>query len=325
MEDGGTLHLGENLDMPVLVQLIPGMSVLSLMGDLLGVPQGVPVGRRALLRKSCSERLWNAMGPLGSTGSLRIPQVLSPDGIGANAMRGETERISDMTSDSLSADLERTFGGELPSAWRKVADDPSGFLAAYSGLIRTVWGSVAPLWNQAEPLLEREIQRVGVASVTGTMDALLANLSPRISFADGNLRLPDNAPRVESVAIRKLTLMPLVSGTRACVYRVDDGHARIGYPVTGLAPLLAGGGSRREGPTDTLAMMLGELRAVILRKGNQPVSMGKLADLLQCTAGTVTYHCRQLERAGLLCRERKGREVRILRTLKGEALMDALS
>ncbi|MDQ1007712.1 hypothetical protein QFZ82_002197 [Streptomyces sp. V4I23] len=33
-------------------------------------------------------------------------------------------------------------------------------------------------------------------------------------------------------------------------------------------------------------MTLGELRAVILRKGNRPVSMGKLADLLHCTAGS---------------------------------------
>ncbi|WP_050514557.1 MarR family transcriptional regulator [Streptomyces rimosus] len=245
---------------------------------------------------------------------------------GPNAMREEIERIADTTPDSLLADLERTFGGEAPAAWRKVVDHPAAFLISYSGLVRAVWDAVAPVWHRAKPLLEREIERVGTASVTGTMGALLAGLSPRTAFVDGHLRLPDHTPLAHGVAVRKLTLMPLVSGTRACVLRLgDDGHAYIGYPVTGLAPLLGGGEDRAEGSADALALTLGELRAVILRKGNQSVSMGKLADLLHCTAGTVTYHCRQLEQAGLLYRERQGREVRVLRTLRGDALVDALS
>ncbi|PZT69543.1 hypothetical protein DN402_23700 [Streptomyces sp. SW4] len=58
---------------------------------------------------------------------------------------------------------------------------------------------------------------------------------------DENLVLPVNTPVTEPVALRRLTLTPLVSGTRACVARVDaDGHAHIGYPLTGLAGLLRG-------------------------------------------------------------------------------------
>ncbi|MEV5592929.1 MarR family transcriptional regulator [Streptomyces sp. NPDC052496] len=298
-----------------------------MIGDALGIPQGVPANRRALLRKSCTEHLWNVMGPITSAGYLHIPGILSADGeAGPYAMRDEIERIADTTPEDLLADLERTFGGEAPPAWRKVVDNPGDFLISYAGLVRTAWEAVAPVWHRAKPLLEREIERVGAASVTGTMAALLANLSPRTAFLDGRLRLPDRAPLAQDVAVRKLTLLPLVSGTRACVLRVGvDGHASVGYPVAGLAPLLGGGEDRRERVSDALAMTLGELRAVILRKGNQPVSMGKLADLLHCTAGTVTYHCRQLEQAGLLYRERQGREVRILRTLRGDALVDALS
>ncbi|WP_369213811.1 MarR family transcriptional regulator [Streptomyces flavofungini] len=284
------------------------------------------MSRRGLLRRACPEHLLNVMGPITSAGSLYVPDVLAPIGeAGPNAMRHEIERIADISSESLLAALERAFGGAVPSAWRMVVDNPSDFLISYSTLVRTVWESAAPVWHRAKPLLEREIERVGVASVTGTMGALLANLSPRISFVGGNLRLPDNTSPVNGTAIRRLTLMPLVSGTRACVLRIEGAHAYVGYPVSGLAPLLGGHDARLERSADALAMTLGELRAVILRNGNQPVSMGKLADLLHCTAGTVTYHCRQLEQAGLLARERRGREVRILRTLRGDALVDALS
>ncbi|MEV4334713.1 helix-turn-helix domain-containing protein [Streptomyces sp. NPDC049597] len=327
MDGALELHVGTHVDIPVSIELLPGLSVLSALADALGIPQGVPVSRRRVVRKDCPEQLMETMGPLTASGSLHVPAVLSMGGAtGSDGIRDEIRRVADIPSDSLLADLERTFGGEVPPAWRKVADNPADFLAAYRRAAETVWDSVAPVWRSGKPLLEREIERVGVASVTGTMSALLANLSPRIRFVDGNVLLPGDAPRTNGVAVRKMTLMPLVSGTRACVHRVDrDGHAYIGYPVAGLAPLLQGETSRTGRGADALAMTLGELRAVILRKGNQPVSMGTLADLLHCTAGTVTYHCRQLEQAGLLSRERQGREVRILRTLRGDALVDALS
>ncbi|MFJ2741485.1 ArsR/SmtB family transcription factor [Streptomyces sp. NPDC087440] len=231
-----------------------------------------------------------------------------------------------MGSEMLLADLEQTFGGEVPPAWRKAVGNPAAFLNSYADLVRTTWDAVAPVWHRGKPLLEREAERAGVASVTGAAGVLLANLSPRIAFSEGKLRLPDNAPQGQDVVVRKLTLMPLVSGTRACVYRVaEDGHVHIGYPVAGLAAFLKSAESPQERSVDVLAMTLGELRAVILRKGSQSVSMSTLADLLHCTASTVTYHCRQLEQAGLLCRERVGREVRILRTLRGDALVEALS
>ncbi|WP_189307385.1 MarR family transcriptional regulator [Streptomyces albospinus] len=319
--------MGGNVEIPVAIAFLPGASVLSLLADVLGIPQGVPVTQRRLLRKACPDYVLDVMGPITSAGSLHIPDVLAVAGdLKGDGMRDEIRGIADTPPDFLLAELERTFGGEVPPAWRKAVDNPADFVTAYAGLASAVWDAVAPVWRRAKPLLEREVGRVGVASVTGTMGDFLANLSPRIDFADGNVLLPDSATGREGTAIRKLTLMPLVSGTRACVLHTDgDGHVHLGYPIAGLAPLLQGEAARAETAADALAMMLGELRADILRTGNQPVSMGKLADLLHCTAGTVTYHCRQLEQAGLLSRERRGREVRILRTLRGDALVDALS
>lgn len=304
------------------------MSVLSLLADTFGVPQGVPASWRRSLRAACPDHLSDVAGPLTSTGTLHVPRLLWMSGDeGGRSVREETQRIAETAPEVLLADLGRLYDGKVPPVWRKVIDNPSRFLIAYAAMARAVWASLAELWQRSKPFLEREVGRIGVASVTGAMGAVLAGLSPRISFADGNLVLPANAPRTPATPLRRMTLTPLVSGTRACVHRVDpDGHAHIGYPLAGLGRLLRGSANPEEASSaDPLALTLGELRAVILRKGTQSVSMGTLADMLHCTAGTVTYHCRQLEQAGLLSRERQGREVRISRTLRGDALVDALS
>ncbi|MFD5412628.1 ArsR/SmtB family transcription factor [Streptomyces nojiriensis] len=315
------------MDIPVSVSVQPGMSVISLLADTFGMPQGVPVNLRRSLRAVSPGYLSNAAGTLTSTGSFHIPSLLWMRGdAGGESIRHETQRIAETAPEALLADIDRMYDGKVPLIWRKVVDSPSTFLLAYAAMARAVWKQLSGTWQRSKPLLEREIGRIGVASVTGAMASVLADLSPRISFADGNLVLPANTPVAAPVALRRLTLTPLVSGTRACVARVDaDGHAHIGYPLAGLARLLRGTDGEERTPSDPLALTLGELRAVILRKGTQSVSMGTLADLLHCTAGTVTYHCRQLEQAGLLCRERQGREVRICRTLRGDALVDALS
>lgn len=327
MDDAAWLHVGTDANIPISMEILPGISVVSLLADTFGIPQGVPEVRRRPLRKACSEYLADTTRPLASAGFLRIPETLSMGGgIDGGSMEEEIRRISETSPGAFLADLERMSGGDVPPMWRKVVDNPSGFLAGYAALARTVWDSMALLWQRAKPLLEREIGRVGIASVTESMPALLAGLSPRISFTDGVVGLPGGVPGQRTATIHRMTLMPLVSGTRACVHRVDEsGHAYLGYPLAGLAPLLRGEEARTGGAADALALTLGELRAVILRKGGQPVSMGRLADMLHCTAGTVTYHCRQLEQAGLLSRERRGREVRISRTLRGDALVDALS
>lgn len=85
---------------------------------------------------------------------------------------------------------------------------------------------------------------------------------------------------------------------------------------------IAAGTSR---PEDPLALVLGPLRAQTLRAARHPITAGRLATRLQCAPNTVTYHCAQLESAGLIVRERRGPWVWITRTRRGEQLIEAFA
>ncbi|MEP7020179.1 MAG: MarR family winged helix-turn-helix transcriptional regulator [Pseudonocardiales bacterium] len=76
---------------------------------------------------------------------------------------------------------------------------------------------------------------------------------------------------------------------------------------------------------DSLALVLGPLRAQTLRATGRPITAGRLATRLQCAPNTVTYHCTQLESAGLIVRERRGPSVWISRTGRGQELIDVMA
>jgi DNA-binding transcriptional ArsR family regulator len=78
-------------------------------------------------------------------------------------------------------------------------------------------------------------------------------------------------------------------------------------------------------PDDPLALVLGPLRARTLRATGHPITAGRLATRLQCAPNTVTYHCTQLESAGLIVRERRGPSVWIIRTGRGQGLLEVFA
>lgn len=80
-----------------------------------------------------------------------------------------------------------------------------------------------------------------------------------------------------------------------------------------------------QNPDDALALILGPLRARTLRATGRPITAGRLASRLHCAPNTVTYHCTQLESAGLIVRERRGPSVWISRTHRGEQLLAAFA
>jgi DNA-binding MarR family transcriptional regulator len=84
-------------------------------------------------------------------------------------------------------------------------------------------------------------------------------------------------------------------------------------------------GSEAAQPEDPLALVLGPLRARTLRATGRPITAGRLATRLQCAPNTVTYHCTQLESAGLIIRERRGPSVWIIRTGRGQELLEVFA
>jgi DNA-binding MarR family transcriptional regulator len=54
----------------------------------------------------------------------------------------------------------------------------------------------------------------------------------------------------------------------------------------------------------------------------RPITMGELAALTRLTPSAITYHCERLSAAGLVRRERSGREVRVTLTPRAEQLTE---
>ena len=181
-----------------------------------------------------------------------------------------------------------------------------------------------PLLERAKPRIDREIERIGRAAVHDGIDVLLNNLSPRLSVTNGLLQFFDVEPGHYVLGNRSLVLVPLVSGDRLLMSNVDCSDiVWIGYPVPGSGQLW-------EHPTvgknsDSLELLVGVPRAMILRFLSRRSTMGEVAQSLQFAPNTITFHCKHLERTGLIARERHGQQVRVCRTERAEKLIDLMS
>lgn len=252
-----------------------------------------------------------------------LPDCLTPLGLDGSLVADQLTQVADLNADQLSEGVAQLAPGEPPGPWLGALRRPRHWLASYVKVLAAAWQAYAPIWQQSSALRTRETERIGTATVTGGLDVLLSGLSNRARFSDRTLYLSDRHPYRVELADRPVVLVPLVSGTAASIFNLDEpDRVWLGYPVPGLDKL--GFGSVVSAP-DTLTLLIGPIRASILRALDRPISMGGLADHLDTAPSTATYHCIQLATSGLVVRQRVGREVRIHRTPRGDALVDLLS
>lgn len=296
-----------------------GATLLSLVAEVFGGRgQGVPRQWARLLATGSGE----VVRPLFARGAPAVPDCLAPIG---GDIDEQLERIGDTSVATLLAEMEKESSGDMPEVWQPIVRRPAEFIFGYHRLLVGVWAAFAPIWKRAGPLLGREIERVGTAAVSGALDVVLAGIGPRCRFTDGVLRLPDPRPRDVDLAGRRLVFVPMVSGIHGCAFDLDGAdQVWVGYPLPGQGRLW-GDAPAPCSATDPLALLLGPARAALLRYAERSITMGETAILLRCTAGTATYHCGQLEAADLVRRERRGREVRLQRTNRGDALLELLA
>ncbi len=320
------LRIGAPAAVPASVVPHPGATLLSLVADALGGrSQGVPPRWRRAVRAAAPAGADQIVRPMFAPEFSAIPDCLTPSATLPGAdLGGQFERLADLDPDVLLAELAEEFDGQPPAQWRPVVEDPRAWLVGYAAVLRGVWDAFAPVWRRAGQLVERETERVGVAVVGDGLGVVLAGLNARYRFSGTSLYLPDPQPEVFDLAGRRIVLVPLVSGSGASVFGFDrPGFVWLGYPVPGLSLLWEDRPPPARG-TDALALVLGAARAAIVRQATRRPTMSEVASVLGGSAATATYHCRQLEQAGLLVRERHGRQVRLRLTTRGEALLDLL-
>jgi DNA-binding MarR family transcriptional regulator len=95
----------------------------------------------------------------------------------------------------------------------------------------------------------------------------------------------------------------------------------IGYPIRTLNRIAAPDERARARTDDSLDIVLGHHRATILRSLDQPCAVGELADAMFYAPTTLTYHCKMLLDAGLIARERNGRQILLSRTERGSEML----
>lgn len=325
--DGYSVQVGQLDRVPLTVSRQPGATLFSLVFQVLGRKRhGVPAPLRDLVHNamptSGAEVLYAALAPgAWAPDSLSLTRDL--DASGPSAVPDELDALD---PEVFMAELHLEHGSTPLTHWRAAAAHPRAFLSAYRNALLAVWDALAPLWQEAAPYLQREQERVGLATVTNSLEALFDSLGGRVRYADGAFHLPHECPSsLATLGERRVVLVPLASG-HACTYSAErEDVLWLGYPLPGLAQLLSPSTSTAGADADRLASLLGRARAGILRHAQRRPSISDAARHVGVSVSTASYHCDQLTHAGLLIRQRQGQRVRLHLTDKGNALMDLLA
>ncbi|MEU6620838.1 winged helix-turn-helix domain-containing protein [Streptomyces litmocidini] len=309
----------------------PGATLFSVLKDVFGDrAQGVPALWRDTVRRALPAREAAAVGAVIGPRTGWIPDRLAlVQDLAASKMSALEGELAAMDP-ALLAEEVVTFhsAGPTPSAWQPFLDDPASFLDAYRRVVDAAAAAFAPLWRQADVLIGREAERIGLAAVTGGLDGLLTGLGSQVRYAQGTLELPHACPsHLTDLGRRPLVLVPLASGYTASMYGADrDDALWIGYAVPGLGRITGDRAEKTDAAApDALSLVLGPVRAQILRALHRRPSISEVAHVAHIGLSTATYHCSQLETAGLLRRERHGRQVRLHPTERGTALTELLA
>lgn len=317
------LRMGDLADVQVSVVLSPQQSVVDLLWQASitrrdGSPESVAAIRRVLRPQTRF-----ALHPVFSGHPPSLPDAAFPLVPRTDVTVAEQlEAIRDLPTSVLTDELRRWYGRELPRRWIPASEDPRRWLRSMAQATEDAWSVVAWEWRRSQPQLAREIRRVGTAVVRGGLDALLNSLHPRIRYTDGVLSYSYGVESLADLNGRRLVLVPMIAGPHGTLgdFAPSD-FVYLAYPVGATIE----GTSPDAANEDVVAHVLGSLRAALLRASMRSASIGQVAAAAGCSASLATYHCAQLEAAGLIRRERRGRTVHVSHTTRGAELLDLLS
>ncbi|MFI7632893.1 ArsR/SmtB family transcription factor [Nonomuraea sp. NPDC049400] len=306
------------------ISISPHLTALAMIADALaGRRRGLPERWRKTISSRVGRQGHRAVRPLAAPGYSVVPDSLVPRTpvSGDVSVQAQIGALRDLPSDRLINDLEQAFGrGPLPAHWRSAAERPAPWLDGYASALADVWHAAEPLWGRARALLDREVRRVGVATVRGGPELLLGALNSRIMYGERGLLIADVEPSTYELGDRRIVLVPMLAGKDAVIVSLDHEEAVwIAYPVPGAETLW----SRPAAPAhDELSALVGPVRADLLVAIDRPMTMSMLAAGVHVAPSSITYHCDRLSAAKLIARERRGREVWITRTERAEELLE---
>ncbi|MEV0837980.1 DUF5937 family protein [Actinocatenispora sera] len=220
----------------------------------------------------------------------------------------------------LRRSLDTTPGAADSVAGRRLLADPAAAIRRLAAVTEQAWRAlVAPDWPRIRTVLEADIAHRARKLAVGGLQALFADLHPRLRFVDDTLSVltADGTPRRQELAGRGLLLMPSVF----CWPEPISGFAPPWQPTV-IYPARGIDGLWRPGPTTSasLARLLGANRAAILAALTEPATTTALAARLRLAVSSVSAHLAILRDAGLVTAHRTGRHVCYERTAVGAIL-----
>jgi DNA-binding transcriptional ArsR family regulator len=302
----------------VAVAPLPSLQAV-LIDSVRGGRKGTPAAWRHAIRAQLRDQDYATLTAFVSPTQTLVPDTL----LGLAQPPGETlkdgiERMIATPTDALLAEVELCRAGTGDGGWEELERHPARWLRRYVGTLVRAWTGFRPIWQRAQATLEREVERVGVATALDAQLELADGLLERGSleggrwclgcaFMEGRMTLPDTG----------VVLMPLVAGHGGSIIDfAGNTIRRLAYPVPSIADV-----ELDDRPAAALESLLGIPRAEILRALDRPTSIGGLAEALRAVPSAATHHVGELEAAGLVVRERSGRHVLVSRTARGEALL----
>jgi DNA-binding transcriptional ArsR family regulator len=306
---------------PFRAAIAPLPSLHIAVRDAAGADRaGTPPAWCAAIRAQLHPEDYETLAPLARPGPALVPDVL----IGLAEAPGESfkdgiERMLASPLDDLVDEIASCSSATGNPGWIQAEREPSRWVRRYVATLLRAWKGFGPIWRQGQPALDREVERVGIATALDAQLELLDGLVVRGGVEDGRWSIPcefDNG-RLD-LPDTGLVLVPLLAGHRASIFALTGKTLRrVAYPVPSAASL-----HRAESCTAPLEGLLGIPRAQILRAVACPTSIGRLAEALRVVPSAATHHVSALEGAGLVTRERSGRTVLVRRTIRGEALLE---
>jgi DNA-binding SARP family transcriptional activator len=309
----------------VRVALDPFITVLALTTDALGRRRGAPQAWRKRILDSLSAAGTEAILPITAPRYSVTPDCVTP----LNPAREipvhiQVEWLHSISKDDLLGDIQTVFDGAPPPQWQCALRQPRDWVHAYADAMADAWRSVMPLWTETQPMLEREIRRVGAAVVRGGLDLILDRLHPACQFDNHVLRIRDPEPTSVELGDRPLVLVPMLSGFRALICNLDRPDAVwIAYPL----PMSRNSSPQATGQSRTalLESMVGPTPADVLTAAGQPLTISALAVRSGVAWNKLAYHCGRLAAAGLVQQEKISNEVWISQTERGAGMVELFS
>ena len=306
---------------PLRVAISPLPTAFTLTRDALqGGRRGTPARWRTAIVARLRTRDVEAFAPLTDTRTTGWPTLLDDVRAPSETLDEALDRVAATPATALMDALENDRDVTATRAWDPLRRDPDRWLGRYVDALHRGRRGWEPLWRRSAAVLEHETERIGAAIDRGVPTSQIATeLNKRSSLVDGVWRIPAGPdPRRLGVDEHGLIVSPMVASPKAgTVSSPRDVCVQLAYSLPGVWRVF----DDEAPPPASLHALLGVQRTLLLQRLDQPHTPGRLAEILRLSPSAITFHLRALEAAGLVYRERHGRNIIVRRTARGTHLL----